>query len=95
MERDPWGSTQKNNPHTNFISPIKSFVRTHVVLSSMRTSNMVKDIHCSASMAEKSVKNVDQVNQQKIIENFQKLRGDQRTIVNKITELESERSEHT
>lgn len=45
-------------------------------------------------MAEKSSKKGDQLNQQKIVESFQKLRMEQRCIANKMTELESERAEH-
>lgn len=45
-------------------------------------------------MAEKSSKKGDTLMQQKIIENFQQLRAQQRSVASKMTELDSERAEH-
>ncbi len=45
-------------------------------------------------MAEKNGKKGDAASQQKILENFQQLRLDQRNIATKMSEIESERSEH-
>ena len=50
----------------------------------------------SASMAEKAAKpkKGEQLTQEKILATFQQLRQEQRTIANKIAELESEKNEH-